>query len=214
MAQNITLLGASYSDVPSVLLPKTGGGTAQFDDTTIASNGAAASDIASGKFAYVNGSLITGTSSGGGSSYTLLGSKELTVNTTSTSSTAISGGEFSVNRTSNTAKILYIQVRDKAGKRNGYFFGSDTFWYQPVGGATTNSYRMCTVIATNSSGKVECTSTSQYGIYPSSPPTFSDGSVTVKMYSRYNSNYSRTINGTYVVKVYDLAWPDNVTPFT
>lgn len=32
MAQNITLLGASYSDVPAVTLPKTGGGTATFWD--------------------------------------------------------------------------------------------------------------------------------------------------------------------------------------
>lgn len=32
MAQNITLWGASYSDVPSVNLPKTGGGTAEFID--------------------------------------------------------------------------------------------------------------------------------------------------------------------------------------
>lgn len=32
MAQNITLMGASYSDVPAVTLPKTGGGTATFVD--------------------------------------------------------------------------------------------------------------------------------------------------------------------------------------
>lgn len=32
MAQNITLLGASYSDVPAIDLPKTGGGTARFID--------------------------------------------------------------------------------------------------------------------------------------------------------------------------------------
>lgn len=32
MAQNITLLGASYSAVPAVNLPKTGGGTASFID--------------------------------------------------------------------------------------------------------------------------------------------------------------------------------------
>lgn len=32
MAQNITLLGANYSAVPAVELPKTGGGTARFID--------------------------------------------------------------------------------------------------------------------------------------------------------------------------------------
>lgn len=34
MAQDITLLGASYEDVPAVELPKTGGGTASFTDVT------------------------------------------------------------------------------------------------------------------------------------------------------------------------------------
>lgn len=32
MAKNVTLLGASYSDVPAVDLPQTGGGTARFID--------------------------------------------------------------------------------------------------------------------------------------------------------------------------------------
>ena len=60
MAQNITLLGASYSNVPAVQLPKSGGGTALFYDTTISTNAAAAGDIANGKQAYVNGSLVSG----------------------------------------------------------------------------------------------------------------------------------------------------------
>lgn len=69
MAQNITLLGASYSDVPAVNLPKTGGGTARFDDTTDAD--ATAADIISGKTAYVNGVKLTGTGTGGGGTPTL-----------------------------------------------------------------------------------------------------------------------------------------------
>lgn len=32
MAQAITIWGASYTDVPAVTLPKTGGGTAKFID--------------------------------------------------------------------------------------------------------------------------------------------------------------------------------------
>lgn len=65
MSQNITLLGASYSDVPSVVLPKTGGGTASFVDVTDTT--AAAADVASGKYFYTaSGVRTAGTNSGGG----------------------------------------------------------------------------------------------------------------------------------------------------
>lgn len=65
MAQNITLLGASYSGVPAVNLPKTGGGTATFTDVTDTT--AAAGDVASGKYFYTSSGVRTkGTASGGG----------------------------------------------------------------------------------------------------------------------------------------------------
>lgn len=64
MSQNITLMGASYSAVPAVTLPKTGGGTASFTDVTDTT--AAASDVASGKYFYTAAGVRTqGTSSGG-----------------------------------------------------------------------------------------------------------------------------------------------------
>ena len=67
MAQNITLLGASYTAVPAVTLPKTGGGTASFTDVTDTT--ATASDVASGKYFYTAAGVRTqGTSSGGGGS--------------------------------------------------------------------------------------------------------------------------------------------------
>jgi len=70
MAQNITLMGASYSDVPSVTLPKTGGGIASFTDVTDTT--AAASDVASGKYFYTAAGVKTeGTASGGGGSATI-----------------------------------------------------------------------------------------------------------------------------------------------
>ena len=65
MAQNITIMGASYSDVPAVQLPKTGGGTARFDDASVTT--ATASDVAQGKiFLASDGSITTGTGTGGG----------------------------------------------------------------------------------------------------------------------------------------------------
>ena len=60
MAQNITLMGASYQSVPAVVLPKTGGGTARFDDASVTT--AAAADVASGKvFLASDGTNTTGT---------------------------------------------------------------------------------------------------------------------------------------------------------
>lgn len=65
MAQNITLLGANYSAVPGVQLPKTGGGTALFTDVTPTT--ANASDVAQGKIFFdAAGTQKTGTASGGG----------------------------------------------------------------------------------------------------------------------------------------------------
>ena len=96
MAQNITLLGASYSAVPSVNLPKTGGGTAAFTD--VSDTTAAAADVASGKYFYTAAGVRTqGTSSGGGTSKNTQ-VVQGTTRTTKSAMTAI-GAEMTVTKT-------------------------------------------------------------------------------------------------------------------
>jgi hypothetical protein len=65
MAQSVTIAGITFPDVPSLQIPKSGGGSAVFVDPSPTT--AAASDVASGKtFFDASGALTTGTASGGG----------------------------------------------------------------------------------------------------------------------------------------------------
>lgn len=225
MAKNITLLGASYSDVPAVNLPQTGGGTARFTDTSVTT--AVESDVASGKiFIKADGSQATGTGSGGGgggcdvtqdengyivlpeqggggggSSYELLASTEITFSTTSTSSvtagTITVPGLYSI--FSDMSKYIYILIRDKAGSRTDYWYASYTF--------LLGSYRVLYSIR-NSSGTLT-PSVNNYGLYPDAGVNSTN---VLTILARYSSSYSRTIDGTYVIEVYALDTPDGVSP--
>lgn len=77
MAQNVIINSVTYSNVPEVDIPKSGGGTAKFYDTAGAD--AAAGDILSGKTAFGASGSISGSMANNGSTGGTIGAKSGTV---------------------------------------------------------------------------------------------------------------------------------------
>lgn len=77
MAQNVIINGVTYSSVPEVDIPKSGGGTAKFYDT--ASADAAQGDILTGKKAYGSSGEITGNMANNGATGGTISTKAGTV---------------------------------------------------------------------------------------------------------------------------------------
>lgn len=218
MAQNITWLGASYSGVEALNLPKTGGGTARFDDASITT--ATASDVASGKiFLASDGTITTGTSSGGGgsSSWTKVCEKSYQISTTSTSTTTQETWATGHSEIWQSDKWVYVRIRDTAGKRAGYFYGTDQFYtsHIPINGQTGTSGTTIVrfILAYTSAGKYTnyvYSGTTGYGVYADT--VYSDGRIRIR--ERYSSTYSLTVDGTYKVEVYLLDPPTGAPIFT
>ena len=147
------------------------------------------------------------------SAYTKLGSHEFTINQTSTSATSI--GAFTITPATDiwtSEKIIFISIRDKAGKRNGYFLGTDNLIMNqhPANGssdgAVTNIARMLYKVEVDGSYATYANGT--YGVY-----VYDINSTgRIRVYARYNGTNSLTINGTFVVDVYALDYPD-VSPY-
>lgn len=155
-----------------------------------------------------DGQKVTGTSPG--SSWTLLTSKEFTVNTSSTSATSV--GTISVGSAAYTSdKIVYVKIRDKAGARTGYCSGSDTFFFNrlPASSLSTELQYAGRFAQSLRSGGEYYTypggTNTGYGVYAN---TITSAGV-ISIYSRYNSNNSGTINGTFKAEVYTLEYAPN-----
>lgn len=214
MAQNITLLGASYSDVPSVLLPKTGGGTASFTDVTDTT--AAAGDVASGKYFYTSAGVKTqGTSSGGGGTdhLTKIATKSLGTINTSSSSATDTGQTLDVTGFDDYDMLIAIcytpthtNNRHVATVRLICFSATSN-----VNTKTSTSIAMNTQHFKMSSGTlVERTGTTAYGVYVNAATinTTTPRTCTLTIYQRYNSTSTGTISGSYTLDVYGVKLQD------
>lgn len=123
MAQNVTIMGASYSAVPAVTLPKTGGGTARFDDASVTT--ATASDVASGKvFVAADGTITTGTGSGGGGG----GSVSVDQVTWKNSSTSTVSHQFTGLKGTPKFAVLRCTAQLTRSSSNTYYYIADIVW--------------------------------------------------------------------------------------
>ena len=320
---NITLLGASYTDVPAVTLPQTGGGTVTFYEngggggstrTTIVPEqtgnyserynqinfiaplvigeiyiytidgvesqstafdnygtvGLGSPDTTIG-FDYGNGVMYLSIAdsslrtthtikieqeSGGGGSATLItktitangtysasddsadGYSEVTVNVPSSAAsswTKVAETTYQVSTTSTSAgtvatwatghseiwtsdKIVYVRIRDTAGKRNGYFYGVDAWAITrypknpSMSSYAQSSDSVYQIWRVNSNGEYAFRygySTTGYGVYPDT--IYKNGDILIR--SRYSGSHSLTVNGTYKVEVYLLDPPTGAPIF-
>ena len=210
MAQQVQLMGAIYNAVPAVMLPDSNNVMHRFDDASVTT--AAASDVASGKiFLASDGTITTGTASGGGSSpWTHILTQDIEVTTTETS--AKTAATLQCGSTISTKdKIIWVHIRDKAGKRAGYFYGSDSYFvntYRANGSTSTFAAPACEYIRVTTSGSYTGVS-GQYGVWGYS--ISSSGALIIR--KRYSSTNPLTIDGPFAVNVYTLNLPDGLVLF-
>lgn len=212
MAQNITLMGASYSAVPAVTLPKTGGGTATFTD--VSDTTAAAADVATGKYFYTAaGTRTQGTNSGGGGGgLTKIGTLSIGTISTSSTSAADTGKSLQLAVSAYSGYDMLICVCHTSTHTNGRHVA--TIRVVNFSATSAVSTKTSTQIATStqhwklsSGGTMTMRSgTTPYGVYVNAATlsTSSPQTLTLTIYQRYNSTSTGTINGSYVLDVYGV----------
>lgn len=105
MAQNVIINGVTYSSVPEVDIPKSGGGTAKFYDTTSAD--ISAGDVLTGKTAFGSTGEINGSMANNGSTSGTISTKAGTV---TIPAGYTSGGSVSISSTEQ-GKIIASNIK-------------------------------------------------------------------------------------------------------
>lgn len=211
MAQNISLWGAVYSAVPSILLPKQGGGTASFTD--VSPTTCTDSDVASGKIYFKSdGTQSTGTASGGGGSDRLVLLQTTSIGALSTSSTtaADTGKTVSLASTTNWDDYDLLLVDISVNTTTNGRHTSTVSGVLLTGTSNVTTKNTYTVMGNKWNSKLSSSgtastrqSTSAYGVYINAA-SVSNSTLTMTVYYRYNSNSTGTLNGTYTARVYGI----------
>ena len=152
---------------------------------------------------------------GGSSSWTKVAETSYQVSTTSTSAATVATLNTGDSSIWTSDKWVYVRTRDTEGKRNGYFYGTDTFFYNvnPINDNAVTS--VATAIRLTKRYKddlVYTTATNSstgYGVYPDT--IYNNGDIRIR--KRYNATYSLTVDGTYKVEVYLLDPPTGAPIF-
>lgn len=126
----------------------------------------------------------------------LIGTAEEEVSTSSTTPTDVTTIQTGVTL-NDPSKFILVVIRDKAGERNGYFYGSDEFLCPFMPGFTSTTYMAREMKYISSNGQ-KGMSSSKYGIY--TDEVSGDGDIYIK--ARYYSTTYGTIDGTYLINVY------------
>ena len=105
MAQNVIINGVTYSNVPEVDIPKSGGGTAKFYDTEGAD--VTSADVLTGKTAYGSSGSVSGSMANNGSTSGTISTKAGTV---TIPAGYTSGGTVSISSTEQ-AKIIAANIK-------------------------------------------------------------------------------------------------------
>ncbi len=142
------------------------------------------------------------------SPWTKIAEKEATITYSSTSVSTHETWETGHPEIWTSDKIVFVRIRDKVGKRPGYFYGSDTFLYNyhPVNSDSETSMGVGmtrNTIAYNNSSIFTLntfTGTTGYGIF--ADYFYSDGSIRIR--KRYTNTISFTIDSTYKIEVWTL----------
>lgn len=161
--------------------------------------------LTSGKYLEDN-ITITDVTSGGGSSWTKVGETwELTLENYTSTSAVSAGSKGYGSAISTKDKIVWVRIRDKAGKRSGYFAGSDSFIINTnkANGSTSTYATAGRFIHRYTSSNAWGTAIGSYGLYAYS--VSDSGNLTLR--KCYSSSYSLKIEGTYLIDVFTLDYP-------